>query len=287
MISLIACIVCGSILYIIFKGFEMFKVDLLQAIVVNYIVAGVLGFILASANNNVITPGIILNAPWFPYAIVIGFMFITIFNLMGLSSQKAGVSVTSVANKMSVIIPVIFGFIVFHEAVTVFKIAGILLAIVALYLVTRKESDSVQSIAYPVIIFFASGVLDTILGYCSRLHVTGYNTVVFTASLFTVAALLGLSYLLVLVASGKQTLEMKNILGGIVLGVPNFASILFVFKGLKETGWDVSVFFPVLNMGTVVMAAVFAFIFFREKLSVSNLAGVGIAILAIYLISLA
>jgi drug/metabolite transporter (DMT)-like permease len=284
---IIACILCASLLYIIFKGFEIYKVDLLQAIVVNYIVAGSLGFILAAVNRNDLEIGHIARSSWFIYAIIIGSMFITIFNLMGLSSQKSGVSVTSVANKMSVVIPVIFGFMVFHEPATAVKVSGILLALVALFFVTHTTTNKINSIIYPVALFFASGVLDTILGFSNRQFVTKENEYIFTACLFSIAAVLGLIFLLGLVISGKQTIKGRNIVGGIILGVPNFASILFVFKGIEATGFGVSVFFPILNMGTVVMASLFAFIFFKEKLSMLNLIGVGLAILAIYLISMA
>ncbi|HLP10649.1 MAG TPA: DMT family transporter [Flavobacteriales bacterium] len=285
MIYVIACILCSSVLYIIFKAFEIFKIDLLQAIVVNYIVASALGFVIAVNYYNPATYQPVFSSPWWPYAILIGLMFISIFNLMGISSQKSGVSVTSVANKMSVVLPVIFGFAFLQEKITGLRIAGILLALVALYFVTRKPKDKQGSLLFPVIIFFASGVLDIILGYCSGKYVYRENTFQFTACLFMFAAFFGSVYLTIQVIGGKQKIKSRNILAGIILGIPNFGSIVFVFKGLSATGWDVSVFYPVLNMGTVLVAALLAFVFFKEKLSLINLAGVGVAILAIYLMA--
>lgn len=287
MVYLVICIFCSSFLYIIFKGFEKFKIDLFQAIVVNYLIAGTLGFVLAKNYGNEISISSIIQSDWSIYALIIGLMFISIFNLMGISSQKAGVSVTSVANKMSVVLPVIFGFIFFNEPSTSSKIIGIVLAILALYFTTLKKQSEKKSylILFPIIIFFASGVLDILMSYCSMNFIVPSNMAVFTATLFTVAALLGLVYLFILVCIGKQKIKGKNIIAGIVLGIPNFGSILFVFEGLKSTQWDVSVFYPVLNMGVVILAAIFGWIFFNEKLSPINLVGILLATVSIYLIS--
>jgi len=287
MVFLLICIFLSSLLYLIFKGFERFNIDLLQAIVVNYIVAGALGFVLAGIYGHSQTLYVILHADWIGFAVLMGAMFIIIFNLMGLSSQKAGVSATSVANKMSVVLPVMFGFLFLREDATATKITGIILALPALYFTTMRAPSGKQTNALflPVVIFFASGVLDILLGYCSRTYVAAENTMVFTATLFTIAALLGFIYLLVRFFSGKEKIKIKNVWAGIILGIPNFGSILFVFEGLRTTGWDVSVFYPVLNMGIVVVASVLGWMCFKEKLSLMNVAGILVAVFSIYLIS--
>lgn len=287
MFYLVACIFCSAILYIIFKGFEKYKIDLLQAIVVNYFIAAILGFGLAKFYGQEMSVSQIVDSKWANYTLIIGLMFISIFNLMGISSQKVGVSVTSVANKMSVVLPVVFGFIFLNEVVTELKVIGICLAVLALYFTTLKNKSNGISklIIFPIIIFITSGILDILLGYCSKTYIASNNMVVFTSCLFSVAAILGLMYLLILVIVGKQKIQGKNIIGGIILGIPNFGSILFVFEGLKATQWDVSVFYPVLNMGVVVLATILGWFVFKEKLSIINMVGIALAIVSIYLIS--
>jgi len=123
------------------------------------------------------------------------------------------------------------------------------------------------------------------LGYCSKTYINETNTVAFTASLFSIAAIIGFLFLLVLIIQKRQKIKSKNILAGIILGVPNFGSILFSFEGIKATQWDVSVFYPVLNMGVVVMATLLGWVVYKEKLSMLNLAGIFLSVLAIYFIS--
>ena len=117
MIYLLLSIVASTLLFIIFKLFNVYKINTFQAIVANYAVACIYG--LMSYDSDINTNDIV-NSEWFYGAIGLGFLFISVFNLMALTAQKNGLSVASVASKMSVIIPIIFEFM-FIMKVQVFK----------------------------------------------------------------------------------------------------------------------------------------------------------------------
>jgi len=289
MIFLVLCILSSSVLYLIFKLFEKYGVNLLQAIVVNYLVAGVLGFALANHYNNSVSLQAIISSSWFPFVVLLGFMFISIFNLMGLSSQQSGLAATSIANKMSVVIPVVFGFFYFGEAFSLMKISGIVLAFLALYFTLKRNSTDTKqrkNYVFPLAIFFSSGTLDLLLSYCNGTFISSNNNVVFTASIFSMAACFGLIGLAYKVVKGGVKFQFKNIVGGIALGIPNFFSIWLMFLGLESTGWPTTVFFPVNNVGVVLATALLGVVFFREKLSLLNYTGIALAVVAILLISL-
>ena len=135
MIYLVLSILISSLLFVIFKLFDVFKINTLQAIVVNYVIA--LSFGLGSSNVKLPIEEI-PQQPWFIGAFCLGFLFISIFNIMGITAQKNGLSVASVAGKMSVVIPIIFGIIVYNEGVGFVKILGILMALIAVYLSSAK-----------------------------------------------------------------------------------------------------------------------------------------------------
>ena len=61
-------------------------------------------------------------------------MFILVFNVMALTSQKNGLSVESVSSKMSVVIAIVFGVWYYEESLSFIKVIGILLALLAVYL---------------------------------------------------------------------------------------------------------------------------------------------------------
>jgi len=113
----------------------IYKINTLQAIVVNYFTAALTGLISYQGSTTV---NQILNKDWFLGAIFLGVLFISIFNVMALTAQRNGLSVASVASKMSVIIPVIFGLYAYKESLNYQKGIGILLALIAVYLTSIK-----------------------------------------------------------------------------------------------------------------------------------------------------
>mgnify|MGYP000598223788 CR=1 FL=1 len=140
MVYLLISICISSFLFVIFKLFDVLKINTFQAIVVNYFTAAVLGFFLS---NNLVSFQKIPNQPWFFGAFLLGIMFILVFNVMALTSQKNGLSVASVSSKMSVVIAIIFGVWYYEESIGLVKLIGILLALVAVYLTSIKEKNEI------------------------------------------------------------------------------------------------------------------------------------------------
>jgi len=97
----------SSAIYIAFKLFGKYKITTLNALIVNYFTAFILGLCLQnqlSLNNLLEIP----QKDWFYGSMALGVMFILVFYLMVITTQKGGMSVVSVASKMSVAIPVLF-----------------------------------------------------------------------------------------------------------------------------------------------------------------------------------
>ncbi|HET7361906.1 MAG TPA: EamA family transporter, partial [Salinimicrobium sp.] len=129
MIPLLLSILSSSLIYVVFKLLGKYKVDSLQAIVVNYITACLIGiyghFEITGLNT-------IFSETWFLGSVVLGCLFIMVFNLMMIvTAQRNGMSVVSVASKMSVALSIIFVIFYYNEEPGILKISGILLALVA------------------------------------------------------------------------------------------------------------------------------------------------------------
>jgi len=138
MIDLVLCIVSTTLLFVIFKFFSRFKVENLQAITVNYAVASALGMLLSAEGLDLTS---VVRAPWLLGALGMGMCFIVTFSLIALSSQRVGVGITSVANKMSLVIPVIAGVVLMGESLGGWKLAGAVLAVVAVVLTIWPQKE--------------------------------------------------------------------------------------------------------------------------------------------------
>ena len=160
MIYLLLSVVFSTSLFVIFKYFDLYKIDTLKAIVVNYIVALTLGFTLAESAISVTG---ILQQPWVYGALSLGLLFVSIFFVMALTAQQNGVSVVSVAGKMSVVVPILFGVYLYDESLGLFKVVGIIIALVAVYLASVKETHEKHEKAgllLPIILFLGSGNIE-------------------------------------------------------------------------------------------------------------------------------
>jgi len=260
--------------------------DTFQAIVFNYIIAFACGIIASDVEINFSE---IYLQEWFYGAVFLGFLFVAIFNVMALTSQKNGLSVASVSSKMSVVIPVIFGVILYEESLSFIKITGILLALVAVYLASVKtEGISIDKkyLLFPVLLFFGSGIIDTSLKFIEKNYVTVDTIPIFSATTFLFAFIFGILFLSFKLIRKETKIKSKNLLGGLMLGIPNYFSIFFLIKSLQVKGFESSTLFTINNVGIVVLSTLFGLIFFKEKLLVKNWIGILLALISILLVSI-
>ncbi len=225
---------------------------------------------------------------WFPNIFIFGIGFITMFNILGITTQKVGITIATVAFKMCMIIPVIAAFFLYKDSITFLKVAGIVLACVAIILASvKREKHEVEKkyLFLPVVLFFGSGFLDTYFKYTEKYSLTESDVNLFCSLAFLVAGTAGLFFLLYLLISGKIKFEIKSIFCGILLGIPNYASLYFLFKALRIQGVESSILFPLNNMGIVAASALFAYFIFRENLSLLNWIGIALAIVSIAMIA--
>ena len=283
MIFLVLSIIISSLLFVIFKLFDVYKINTLQAIVVNYAIALSFGLVTSATSVSIVE---IPKQPWFLGAFCLGFLFISIFNIMGLTAQKNGLSVASVAGKMSVAIPIVFSIIAYNERVSFIKVLGILMALVAVYLSSAKSDSSpvkFKNLLFPLLLFLGSGLLDTGLKFVEKRSVLEGEEPMFLATIFGCAFILGLFVVITQMINGKFKFQFKNILGGILLGVPNYYSMEFLLKAFK-TEIKSSTLFTINNVGIVILTTIFALIIFKEKLIKKNWIGIALAIISILLV---
>lgn len=284
MLALANCILASTIISLIFKGFQIYGVRNLPAIVVNYFVCVICGS-LFQGEFPLSTD--IFSQDWIWLAFILGFIFIGGFNLNALSVQRAGIAVTSVVQRISLILSVVFAIFFFKEPIDVTKGIGIFLGIAAVFLTVKFESDGSKkrnNWILPIGVFLLAGLIEILLTVAQRFYQADGN-VTFTVTLFCWAGILGLVFaLLKPPADGSSRFTRRDILGGIALGIPNFFSIHLILVALGQ-GLDAATVFPVLNVATIVLSAIAALLLFREQLSPKQWLGVAVATFAILLIT--
>lgn len=281
MIWLALSILSSTAIFVVFKLFDRYGINNLQAIVVNYFVAYLVGYLLFDFDFE---PAAIVEKPWFTSTLIIGFIFISLFQVMAATAQTLGVSAVSVAVKMSLVIPVIFTVFYYNEGLGWLKVIGTLCALLAVVLATRKKEKSSRNlklIYLPVILFLGSGFLDVFLKYNQAELVPTIEQGFFTSQLFLMAGMIGLVWAAIVLISGQAMFQWKNLWGGIALGIPNYGSIYFLLKTLDIESIQSSIIFPINNVGIVALSVIVGKLLFNEKISRINFTGIILALLAI------
>ncbi|WP_055446533.1 hypothetical protein [Lacinutrix mariniflava] len=287
MIYLLLSILASTLIFVIFTLFGKYKINTLQAIVFNYFTAFTTGIL---SSTETITVNEIINEDWFYGALFLGFLFIAIFNVMALTAQRNGLSVASVASKMSVVIPIVFGLYAYNESLSIVKTVGILLALFAVYLTSIKAKTgkvSFKNLWLPILLFFGSGTIDTTIKYIETTYVSDNGIPIFSATIFAIAGIIGIIIISAEAIKGKFKLDLKSIFGGVILGIVNYYSIYMLLKALQVDSFESSSIFTINNVAIVMLSTLIGLAFFKEKLSIKNWSGIAIAILSIVLVTLA
>ncbi len=283
MIDLLLAIIFSGLLFIIFTIFKKNDIDVFQAIVFNYIVAFSTGMLISPVN---IHYDEVIHQNWFPGTLFLGFLFITVFNIMGKTAQVNGLTVASVSSKMSLVIPVLFGILFLNESIHFKKIAGIVLALIAVYFVSKKDSGklNLDSFLLPFLLFIGAGTIDTGMNFIQHFYVPENETATFSAFTFLTAFSIGFLILCYRLFQKQTTFHIKNVFGGIFLGIPNFFSMFYMIKALQAKNMESATIFTLLNIGVILFTTILGLLFFQEKLSKQNFVGIIIAIVALFLV---
>jgi drug/metabolite transporter (DMT)-like permease len=286
MIALTLGIIFTSFLIISFKYFEKYNIDSTLAIVINYFSASLLSYFFSSPQA--LTS--LFHPDWFLFSIVLGILFISVFRLIDQTTVKAGVSVASVANKMSVIIPVFAAVYFYNDHLSFLKITGILIALIAIYLSSRKNETKSQKVdgkkifLLSLLVFIGSGIIDTMINYAQKRLISSGETEIFLTISFFSAGVTGLALYLFKLHKTQTNKSYKPVLAGICLGIINYFSIHFLIQALNSS-LESSVVIPVNNIGVVAFSTLFSFFVFKENLSKTNRIGIFLAIIATLLIA--
>jgi len=280
MIYIFLSICCSVFVSVLLKLAKRYEIDTRQAIMWNYSIAALLTWIIYRPvwpqwNNNS-----------FPIYTILGLLLPSLFLILALSVKYTGIVKTDIAQRLSLFIPVLAAFIFFGETGSAMKIAGILLAFIAIICSVpwqKKNTGSPSYWIYPLIVFIGMGIIDILFKQIAKTI-----SVPFTSSLlvvFILAFIISALFLLYLFFVQKVKFKLINVFCGWILGIANFGNILFYLKAHQALESQPSLVFSAMNIGVIILGSLVGVVIFKEKLSKLNYAGIALALLSIVLMS--
>lgn len=301
MLFFLLAVVFTVMLYLIMRAYPRYQVDSFHAVVFNYYSCVLTGLVLTPE------PAVFGQVAWTSegtlLTMALGAMFVTAFMLIGLTAQKVSVTATSLAGNMSLVIPVLFGLFVFknnNKDFTLLNYLGLVIALVALALgaiqrapkreINEGEAGAKNAAAqalwiFPILTFFASGTNNTLINYLSSKYYPAGQITVFMIIACLGAVVIGTSILIYRILAHGHKLRFRSVVGGLMLGVPNFLSLYFLLLALAAFGNSAAYVFPIYNILTMLVSALAAWLIYKERLNNLNKWGLVLAVIAIVLIS--
>jgi drug/metabolite transporter (DMT)-like permease len=168
MIAALLVIITNSLVFVIFKLFQRYQVHIKRAIIINYTTAVIISYF---AIRKSIDFNLLWNAKWIIPAVIIGIIYVLNFYLINLCTKNFNLAVTSLSGKISVVIPILIGIIILHEAFGWTRVVGILLALLSLFLILKPKNPTnfklffntpakILKLFIPIALFLFYGISD-------------------------------------------------------------------------------------------------------------------------------
>ena len=273
---LIISILCSVAVSVLLKISRSKKIDIEQAVAVNYLVA--VSLTMAVLQPDLSTWQSYLPTWWLFAAL--GVLLPSVFVIMGRAVQQAGIVKSDAAQRLSLFLPVAASFLIFNETPTTGRLIGLALAFVALFCLLWKEGGGKKSggtfsqAALLIGVWAGYGVIDILFKQVAKSGTAfGGNLLV----AFILAGVLMFGYLFY--KGSKWT--AAGILGGLVLGGLNFANIWSYVRAHQVMSDNPTTVFAGMNIGVIVLGTLVGALVFCEKISTINLAGIVVAVCSI------
>lgn len=278
MIWLLPAAGCSIAIAIILKINEVWKGDRVLLAGANYLVASLLSLILVGAR--ITNPGasVLIIGGLAGIDFVLGFLLL----MAGIARGPLAIPVTVM--RLSVAVPIAASIFVWSEHPGAAQWLGIVLGIVAIIMfgfgVAEGKSGKGSNTAFWMLIvslFLVMGVGDTLLKAFRELS-PQTDRLLFTLILFTVAAVF--TWLLIWIR--RISFNGKTFVLGLVLGVPNLFSTVFILMALQKV--PASIAFPFVNLTVILGSTVLGFAIWKERIGPLSFWGIIVAAAALILL---
>ena len=278
--NLIIAVLCSVAVSVLLKVARKRNIAIQQAIAFNYIVALSLSwFLLKPDFKGLEFTDFIAQSENTPIFLALGILLPSVFIIMSKAVEFAGIVRSDAAQRLSLFLPILAAFLIFHETLSQSKVIGIILAFIGLFCLLSKPNQQsavdFRGVLGLVGVWFGYGIIDILFKQVAKSG-GAFPTTLFIA--FSLAACIIFIYLLF-----KRTQwNVASFVGGIILGVLNFFNILFYIKAHQSFGANPTLVFAGMNIGVICLGTITGARIFKEKISKVNWLGIVFSLCAIF-----
>lgn len=206
--------------------------------------------------------------------------------------QSGTITISSMFATAGIIIPCVFGIILFDQPMSTWQWVGIALFLLSAYFLTADAKISYKKFGIKTILLLIGGLLTNGFVMLAQQMFSFYrpdvDVAVFSFLSFSIVGIL-LAVLLPFMSKsngGKNSEKMPKVLYGYAIAL---AIVLFIINQLATIGTafiSPAVLFSFINGGSTIIAMLIAWIFFGEKITKDKMLGLIIGIASLLIIKI-
>ncbi|MDO4522784.1 MAG: SMR family transporter [Eubacteriales bacterium] len=269
MIYLVLAVLSSALVAITMRIGKKFCHNNLSMLAVNYIFCTVFAALNTGAANFRIEKSSI------GLGIIQGILYLTGFILYQYNIQKNGVVLSATFMKLGVLVPTLASIFLFKEQPTALQILGVGLSIFAIVFINYEKGTQRFHLKKALIILLIVGGMTDIMAKVYEQYGDPMRKEQFIFYTFLVAMILCIA----LAGYKKEKITKNDILCGIVIGIPNYFSAIFLLRAVHYVLATIA--YSTYSVATIACTTIAGVLFFKEKLSKRQMLGLMVILTAL------
>lgn len=205
-----------------------------------------------------------------------GILYLVSFLFMKTNIDRNGVVLSSIFMKLGILVPTIMAITIFHEVPRWTQMVGIIVATGAIILI-NFEKDALsegKNKFYLLMLLLIGGFAEAMANIYDKIGDASLKDG-FLFSTFGTAFIVAV----ILSILGRNKLTSKELLFGVLIGVPNYLFSRFLLLALESIP---AVFiYPTYCVSSIILITIIGMVVFRESISKKKLIALGLILLAL------
>lgn len=277
---LLLTVLCSTSIALILKYSDTKKGEPIVLLAGNYLVASLIGLTLLILNEEkLFSYQTLFFGAW------LGLLFVLSFFAFAKAISYAGTSLATTSSRLSVIIPILLSILIFNELPNELHIIGFLFTVITFVLIyfsvkgNHKDGEGVLKYFFLIAVFVGIGINDFAMKVFKSWRPVQEEPF-FVFFIFSSAFVYSSIYII----TRKIKINRQTALWGLVLGIPNVFSTVFLLGALALL--PAILVYPLMNVGIILFTTLLAFLIWKEKLNRRGIFALASGLLAILFLSL-